>query len=291
MIQDLILWKNIGFLFLAISCFFYLFSNSIQQAKSFFLWACFLLWWNDYIGWASLFILYVFTSLLKSSQIGFKLNLKFVPQNITNLFIFLIGLSLLSHQFESFRSLIIFDKILLSTSSAAFALKLPTDQILLALCLAIWYLGPQRNAIRRDWVLILMAFAGLALILIPAALSSGFVEYELKHTELFYWWALHNLFVVCFAEEMFFRGFVQTKLLHYFQERSLQARNISILLSASIFALAHYKGGSAYMALAGIAGLFYSWTYAKSDRIQNSILLHFAVNSLHFLFFTYPFKV
>ena len=39
---------------------------------------------------------------------------------------------------------------------------------------------------------------------------------------------------------------------------------------------------------AGTAGLFYGYTYQKTKRIEASMLVHFCLNMVHFLMFTYP---
>jgi membrane protease YdiL (CAAX protease family) len=43
-----------------------------------------------------------------------------------------------------------------------------------------------------------------------------------------------------------------------------------------------------YVVLSTVAGLFYGYAFWKTDRIQSSILVHFSVNLVHFLFFSYP---
>lgn len=60
------------------------------------------------------------------------------------------------------------------------------------------------------------------------------------------------------------------------------------MLSSLLFGLAHFKAGLAYMIFASIAGAFYGLTYQKTRRILCSILVHFGVNLIHLIFFTYP---
>jgi len=40
--------------------------------------------------------------------------------------------------------------------------------------------------------------------------------------------------------------------------------------------------------LAAVAGIVYGYAYEKTQRIEASILCHFGVNIIHFIFFTYP---
>ena len=35
-------------------------------------------------------------------------------------------------------------------------------------------------------------------------------------------------------------------------------------------------------------GLGYGWVYLRTERIEASILTHFLLNCIHFVFFTYP---
>ena len=45
------------------------------------------------------------------------------------------------------------------------------------------------------------------------------------------------------------------------------------------------------MALAAVAGLLYGLVYNRFRSLEASIILHFSVNLVHFLFFTYPLAV
>ncbi len=40
--------------------------------------------------------------------------------------------------------------------------------------------------------------------------------------------------------------------------------------------------------LATIAGLFYGYAYWKTNRLEASILVHFGLNLIHFVAFSYP---
>ncbi|WP_340122281.1 CPBP family intramembrane glutamic endopeptidase [Methylobacter svalbardensis] len=63
---------------------------------------------------------------------------------------------------------------------------------------------------------------------------------------------------------------------------------LAISITAIVFGLAHYTGGSKYILLATVAGVGYGWAYRYTQRIEASILTHFTLNSLYFLLFTYP---
>ena len=62
----------------------------------------------------------------------------------------------------------------------------------------------------------------------------------------------------------------------------------ALAVAAGLFGLAPAAGGPAYVALATVAGVGYGWIYQKTSRIEASMLTHFALNTVHFLGFTYP---
>ena len=64
------------------------------------------------------------------------------------------------------------------------------------------------------------------------------------------------------------------------------------LLAASVlFGLAHAAGGPVLIVVATMAGAGYGLAYAISGRVEAAIVAHVTLNSLHFLFFTYPYAV
>jgi membrane protease YdiL (CAAX protease family) len=75
------------------------------------------------------------------------------------------------------------------------------------------------------------------------------------------------------VEETLFRGLLQTW--------------IGWIPASILFGLGHLGGGWKLALLSLIAGLLYGRSYLKG-RIESAILLHFSVNLLHFLLFTYP---
>tara|TARA_R110002110_G_scaffold400317_2_gene616650 strand:+ start:8379 stop:9305 length:927 start_codon:yes stop_codon:yes gene_type:complete len=125
------------------------------------------------------------------------------------------------------------------------------------------------------------------IVLIPIAYFLQVAKIDIKPTNFFFVWALHNLFFVCIAEEAIFRGMIQPFL-------NLKLQNIeggkylAIVVTAGLFGLFHFKSGWSMVLLSSVAGLFYGWAYMKTKRIEASIFVHFAVNALHFLCFSYP---
>jgi membrane protease YdiL (CAAX protease family) len=124
-----------------------------------------------------------------------------------------------------------------------------------------------------------------ALVVMVFTLAAGYVRFDPKWTPLFFTWAAANLFFTCLAEEAFFRGFVQAELAR------LGGRGwtiTAIATSAVLFGLAHFGGGSTYVIAAALAGLGYALAYHRTQRIEAAMAVHFGLNAVHFLLFTYP---
>jgi uncharacterized protein len=124
-----------------------------------------------------------------------------------------------------------------------------------------------------------------ALVVMLFTLAAGYVRFDPKWTPLFFAWAAANLFFTCLSEEAFFRGFVQAELAR------LGGRDwtiVAIATSAVLFGLAHFGGGSTYVIAATIAGLGYALAYHRTQRIEAAMAVHFGLNAVHFLLFTYP---
>lgn len=97
-----------------------------------------------------------------------------------------------------------------------------------------------------------------------------------------------NLFVTCVAEEAFFRGLLQSALSRRLATRGSLGIAAAIALPAALFGLAHLAGGPKMALLATLVGLGSGWAFARTRRIEAAVLVHFAVNAVHLLAFTYP---
>jgi membrane protease YdiL (CAAX protease family) len=126
-----------------------------------------------------------------------------------------------------------------------------------------------------------------ALVVMLLTLSMGYVKFEPRWTPLFWVWAPINLFFTCLSEEAFFRGFVQRELAQLGANRRRSAW-IALAVAALLFGLAHFGGGWKYALAATLAGLGYGWAYQRTQRLEASMAVHFALNATHFLLFTYP---
>ena len=125
------------------------------------------------------------------------------------------------------------------------------------------------------------------LVLLVMSFALGYVRFEPKWLALFWFWAWTNLLFTCIAEEAVFRGIMQRYLVAGLMKYRYGA-TIGLVLAAVLFGLMHYPGGAKYVLLSTLAGLGYGWAYLRTQQIEASILTHFLLNCLHFVFFTYP---
>jgi membrane protease YdiL (CAAX protease family) len=145
----------------------------------------------------------------------------------------------------------------------------------------------------RQAVLQLPAVAAVAVataaVSIGVALAAGYVRFAPKWPEVAPTFLLANLLFTCVAEEAFFRGLIQERLMRLAETRRQPAWNgIAIAVSTVLFGLAHAGGGATWLLVATLAGLGYAVAYARTRTIEGAILVHFAVNAAHFVAFTYP---
>lgn len=180
----------------------------------------------------------------------------------------------------------------LSPESLPFSLYFNMDKVLVPLFL-IGFGGVHLLRTRQQWKQMWkqtwpLLIVGLPYVAIIAVLFK-FITVDFTFNSLFFLWAVNNLFFVCLSEEAFFRGYVQQRLTK-FLKKVRWGDWIALYIASALFGLVHWSPffGWTYACIAGFAGLFYGWVYKRTHAIEASILAHFLVNSIHFLFFTYP---
>ncbi|WP_424929014.1 lysostaphin resistance A-like protein [Amaricoccus tamworthensis] len=144
---------------------------------------------------------------------------------------------------------------------------------------------------RADWRVMLVQswpwIVGVPLLLAILAVLSGSLHLDVTPVAAFWPWAVVNLLSVCVVEEALFRGLIQSRLVHTCRDRRLPAL-AGVVLAALLFGLAHAAGGVALVVFATLAGLGYGFARHVTGRIEAAILVHFALNAVHFSFLTYP---
>ncbi|WP_186644786.1 CPBP family intramembrane glutamic endopeptidase [Fluviispira vulneris] len=138
---------------------------------------------------------------------------------------------------------------------------------------------------------LLLPLAVILAIIIPTGLITGYIKFDFKLPSGSFYFLSINLFLVCVAEEVFFRGFLQRKIFEFLSKyfkAKVSAPVLANVFVAVLFGYAHLYSGYLFAIFAFIAGLGYGYAYQKSGKIEAAILAHFGLNLIHFIFFTYP---
>jgi len=203
----------------------------------------------------------------------------------------LLALTLSLHLLPGFHPVLLFHDVRLTPDAALFALGLGFDKAAAGLLLLAAF-GVRATSWRQFAAQLPAIAAGAvasAAVSIGIALAAGYVRFEPKWPEAAPAFLLANLLFTCVAEEAFFRGLIQERLMRLADARRQPAWNgVAIAMSTVLFGLAHAGGGTTWMLVATIAGLGYALVYARTRTLEGAILVHFLVNAIHFLGFTYP---
>lgn len=202
----------------------------------------------------------------------------------------ILALALALHLVPGFRNPILIENVRFSPDAAPFKQFLNFDKAAVGLLLLAFLC--RRCSTRAEWKEMFahawpIALATVSSVLLITCLV-GYVRLEIKWTAYTPVFLATNLLFTCVAEEAFFRGVLQERLgqaLAHLRHGAL----IAITVSGVLFGLVHMGGGTTLMLLSTLAGLGNAAAYARTRRIEAAILTHFALNALHFVFFTYPF--
>lgn len=218
-----------------------------------------------------------------------RIDLKLPFRATAGVLVIILSVFLAAHLIPGFNNWKILNNVSLSEISQPYSMYLNMDKTLVGLI--ILGLGFPLVKSLKEWVFVLRSTLPIFLmgLIILVCISSifNYTHWDFKFPDLFFVWALKNLFFTCVSEEAFFRGFLQKNLSKKLRE--YKYGNILSLISVSIlFGLAHFAGGFKYMILAAMAGIVYGYAYQKTQRIEAGILCHFGANTFHFIFLTYP---
>jgi uncharacterized protein len=141
----------------------------------------------------------------------------------------------------------------------------------------------------KNWALhVLGSFVVFACVAIPLGRALHFIAFapQWNHWSSFLGLSLAILVFTAWPEELLFRGLLQNLL-----SRSSKSEIAGWWSSSVFFGLSHIINGGfpnwRYVILATLAGLFYAWTWRKTNSIFASSLVHATVDvSWHFLFRT-----
>jgi membrane protease YdiL (CAAX protease family) len=204
----------------------------------------------------------------------------------------LLALALAMHKLPGFNNPLLIDRVQLSANALPFTQYANFDKgavglfVLAWLCRRVSSWAELGTVLRQTLpVLVLTVAATLGF-----ALAAGVVGIDVKLPQQTLSFIVVNLLFTVIAEEAFFRGLVQARLAGALQ-RFRWGPWLAVMVSALLFGAAHLGGGVRYGILAGIAGIGYAWAYHRTQRIEAAILVHIALNAVHFIGFTYPARI
>lgn len=191
------------------------------------------------------------------------------------------------HLFPGFYNHNVWDEVRITPDAVPFTMYLNLDKPLIAfwLLLLLPWIRPARPL---NIALVRGAQGALAAsvaCLLPA-MALGLITWSPKLPEGSWLWLLNNLFLVCFTEEVLFRGYLQQGISRLLAPVRYHT-TLAIVITASLFGLAHIAGGWHMVLIAGIAGVGYGIAFRYGGLLA-AILAHCGFNMVHFFLFTYP---
>jgi membrane protease YdiL (CAAX protease family) len=127
----------------------------------------------------------------------------------------------------------------------------------------------------------------LIAVVMALSLAVGYVRWEPKLPSWWPVWTWSMVVLTAFAEEMVFRGLLQSWIETWLGGTS-RAAVLAVIIAGGLFGLAHAAGGPLYVVLATVAGLGYGWIFSSTRSIGAAIAAHAGLNTVHFFLFTYP---
>jgi membrane protease YdiL (CAAX protease family) len=247
--------------------------------------SCSLALYNNYLEFGA--IVYLFGLII--ACILYKSQNRWISIS-SGLFIVGLVIGLFLHKVPYFNNPLVFDDYRLSDQSSGYTKYFNFDKAAAGLILLAYFGDIARSA--SEWLAMIkkvyLISSVTIIVTFALAIIVGYIDLDMTFSFVFFAWAWSNLFFTCIAEEMLFRGVIQKHLLNLVSDTRYQI--LVVLFVGVLFGFAHYAGGITYAILASVAGIGYGYTYYRSGRIESAILTHFLLNSVHFLFFTYPFK-
>ncbi|ALS32045.1 hypothetical protein PTRA_a0722 [Pseudoalteromonas translucida KMM 520] len=203
------------------------------------------------------------------------------------------SLALALHWVPGFNNLPIAINEHITSDAIAFTLYANFDKAMVGLFLCTYFYSNKKPLKAESKKTISLNFKHPILIIIATILAAltfalmlGLVSFNPKIPDFWLAFIAINLLFTCVAEEALFRGLLQTKLSQIITPTRLAI--LAPVITAGIFALAHFAGGVNYVLVSFIAGLGYGYIFYKTQRLEWAILCHWLVNVCHFFLFTYP---
>lgn len=249
----------------------------------------FITFFLGYISYPSLLLIILF-ALASFFYVNSKNKyLKFLIFILISVFIFILMKNLIPDS----KGISVFQGIKFSPISAPFSMKINIEKGVCGIFLAAFIIKKRKSF--SEWKKIIreifIPLVVLVAVLMTPAILTNFVKFDYKIPDGLLLFILNNLLLTCVAEEVFFRGFLQKNLFDFFNndlKMKKSATMFSILIASMAFGYFHLYSGFLMAIFAFIAGIGYGYAYQKSWKLESAILVHFGLNFIHFLFFTYP---
>jgi membrane protease YdiL (CAAX protease family) len=203
-----------------------------------------------------------------------------------------LAAALATHRMPGFGTYAIAENIRLSPASAPMTLNASFDKAFAGVLLLAYFC--RRSQTLADWRRALgtglVIGTATATVVIGLAVAASAVRFDPKLPSLTLAWMATNLFLTCAFEEALFRGVLQDRLTHLLAQHPRWSW-LPLAIASVLFGLAHAGGGPVLIVVAALAGVGYGLAYAVTGRVESAVIAHFALNSIHFIGFTYPYAV
>jgi membrane protease YdiL (CAAX protease family) len=179
--------------------------------------------------------------------------------------------------------------VMLGPDSEPYTKYLNFDKGIAALLLLGLY-TPERTATddgARHVAGFVWRFGVVTVTVLALTVAFGYARWDPKLPPWWPAWIWSMVFLTALPEEALFRGVAVTALATW-MGRSRAASTIAVVTIGILFGVAHLAGGRTYVVLAAAAGIGYGWIYVSTRSLAAAAAAHAGLNTLHFLFFSYP---
>ncbi|MBY4767491.1 CPBP family intramembrane glutamic endopeptidase [Burkholderia ambifaria] len=227
-------------------------------------------------------------ALLVGIGVLLQRNLPFAGKVLCNVVFCVIAVGLFQHWLPGFDNLRVIHSARLTPDAAPYTMYLNFDKPLIAFWLVLaypWVLS--EKPLSKRVIAAIVVCATTSMVCFSIAWWAGLIAWAPKWPHFAWLWVLDNLLLVAFAEEAFFRGYVQAGATRLMRAQP-NAGWVALVAGAVLFGLAHYHGGALLVLLAGVTGIGYGLA-CRAGGLQSAVLAHFGVNLVQFGLLTYPF--
>lgn len=273
----------------------------LMPARLLALWAlCFVTWWilalySGHVGSMGAFgIGLLATCSWMATTSSHAINIPFLRRTAT-VAALLIAVLLASHQWPGFDNPQLLSNIIITSDAAPFTLWLSFDKAAAGFLILVFFCAQAGNGKELSCLTVAARTLYIGVITIGVVMGLAIlldvIRWEPKLPSFFPAFLITNLMFACLTEEVFFRGVIQVRLQHYLIQKCISplwGAGLSIAATSILFALAHSNASAAMLLLTFFASLGYGVAYVVTQSLAASVLVHFFLNAVHFIFFTYP---